>query len=282
MNRPHHIDRRTALAAITAMLTGAGCATTPKPLGDSELPRLRQARFVLLGEVHDNASQHLMRAALLSELLADGRPSCVVFEQMDRAENAAIAAAPRDAESIATAGKLDRRGWQWPLHRPLIDAALGASARIAGGNLRTDEVRAIVRGGTSALPADLRSALADQGWSQEQQAAMEREIDDGHCHALPSSQWPAMALGQRARDAALALSLLDAAAGDGRAVLIAGNGHVRRDLGVPFYLRAAGVPAVQIVSVGYVETAEKAAPYDIVRVTGGVAGRPDPCAAFGT
>lgn len=265
------------LAALLLLL--AACAAPPRALDDAELPRLRRARFVLLGEVHDNAGQHLLRAALLRELLADGKPAGVVFEQMGRAEDAAIAAAPRNAEAIADAGRLDRKGWGWPLHRPIFDAAIDAAAQIAGGNLESAEVRAIVRGGLAAVPGDLRPLLAERGWSAGRQQALEHEIDVGHCHALPASQWPAMALAQRARDAAMAQALLSAAAATGRAVLIAGNGHVRRDLGVPQYLRAAGVPASQIVAIGYLEDADRDAPYDFVQVTPRTP-RDDPCAAF--
>jgi uncharacterized iron-regulated protein len=264
--------------AALALLASA-CAAPPPTLDDSALPRLRGARFILLGEVHDNATQHRLRAALLDRLLADGRPTTVVFEQMARDADAAITAAPRDAEAIADAGRLDRRGWGWPLHKPLVDAALAAPARIVGGNLDIDEVRAIVRAGPSAVPADLRPLLDDPRWGADRQQALEREIDTGHCHALPAPQWPAMALAQRARDAAMAQALLGAAASGGRAVLIAGNGHVRRDLGVPWYLRAAGVPASQIVAIGYLEDADRDAPYDLVRVTE-PAQRDDPCAAF--
>lgn len=267
-----------ALAAVPVLLAAA-CAVPPPALDDSALPRLRAARFILLGEVHDNASQHRLRAALLAELLADGRPTTVVFEQLGRAEDGAITAAPRDAEAIADAGRLDRKGWGWPLHKPLLDAAIAASARIAGGNLEAPQVRAIVRTGLPAVPADLRPLLEGPGWGARRQQALEREIDSGHCHALPASQWPAMALAQRARDAALAQALLSATAAGGRAVLIAGNGHVRLDLGVPHYLRAAGVPAAQTVAVGYLEEDEGDAPYDLVRVTGRMP-RDDPCAAF--
>lgn len=77
----------------------------------------------------------------------------------------------------------------------------------------------------------------------------------------------------------MAQALLRAAGSDGRAVLIAGNGHVRRDLGVPYYLRAAGVRADQIVSIGYLEAPERDAPYDLVKLTDGV-DRGDPCAEF--
>ncbi len=277
MRRLRRSPWRVSLAALA--LLASACATQPPALDDSALPRLRQARFILLGEVHDNAAQHRLRAALLDQLLADGRPTTVVFEQMARAADAAIAAAPRDAEAIADAGRLDRRGWGWPLHKPLIEAALRASARIEGGNLETDEVRAIVRTGPSAVPTDLHPLLADTHWGTDPQQALEREIDAGHCHALPAAQWPAMALAQRARDAAMAQALLDAAASGGRAVLIAGNGHVQLDLGVPRYLRAAGVPASQIVAIGYLEEADRDAPYDLVRVTER-APRADPCAAF--
>jgi len=277
MTRLRHLLWHTL--SVLPILLAAACAIPPPALDDSALPRLRAASFVLLGEVHDNPSHHRLRAALLTELLADGGPTTVVFEQMGRAEDGAIAAAPRDAEAIADAGGLDRKGWGWPLHKPLFDAAIAASARIAGGNLEAAQVRAIVRTGLPAVPADLRPLLEGPGWSARQQQALEREIDQGHCHALPVAQWPAMALAQRARDAALAQALLSAAAAGGRAVLIAGNGHVRRDLGVPHYLRAAGVPAAQIVAFGHLEEDERNAPYDLVRVTGRTP-RDDPCAAF--
>jgi uncharacterized iron-regulated protein len=277
MNRSWSSVRR--IGALISLLLLAGCAAAPRALDEAPQSHLHDARFLLLGEVHDNPQHHLLRAALLTELLADGRPTGVVFEQMSRDADAAIGAAPRNAEAIADAGRLDRTSWRWPAHEPLIDAALGASARLAGGNLERAEVRAIVRDGLSAVPIDLRPMLADPSWGLDQQRALEREIDAGHCHALPATQLPRMALAQRARDAAMARALLSSAAANGRAVLLAGNGHVRLDLGVPRYLRAAGVPAAQIVAVGYLEETGPADVYDLVQVTRGVP-RGDPCAAF--
>lgn len=266
------------LTALTVFAL-TGCTSLPEPLNSDDLPRLRQVQFILLGEVHDNTDQHQMRAALLSKLLADGRPSRVVFEQMGRANDTLIADAPRDAESVATAGQLDRAGWRWPLHKPLIDAALSGRATILGGDLSRDDARAVVRGGTSAIPVDLRTLLDGSHWSPDDQAAVEREIDAGHCGALPPSQFAGMALAQRSRDAALASAMLRAGQANERVILIAGNGHVRRDLGVPRYLMAAGVAGSQIISIGYLEQSDPSAPYDLVRVTS-AASRPDPCAAF--
>ena len=279
MNPSQGLRRRTVLTAALTATSLAGCSNMPPRLNDGELPRLRQMRFLLLGEVHDNAAQHLIRAALLADLLADGRPSRVVFEQLGRGNDALIAAAPRDAESVATAGRLDRAGWRWPLHKPLIDAALAGGAMIVGGDLSRVDARAIVRNGTSAVPVELRTLLNDSYWSSDDQAAIEQEIDAGHCGALPHSQFPGMALAQRSRDAALANAMLQPGRTNERVILIAGNGHVRRDLGVPRYLVAAGVTGSQIISIGYLEQDDLAAPYDLVCITS-AALRADPCAMF--
>jgi uncharacterized iron-regulated protein len=89
-----------------------------------------------------------------------------------------------------------------------------------------------------------------------------------------------MSLAQRSRDAVMAQAMLNARkAGAQRVVLIAGNGHVRRDLAVPLYLQAAGVPASDILSVGYLEATGDVAPYDQVQRTA-AAEREDPCKAL--
>jgi len=262
------------LPLLLASLLLAACATTAPP----------QA-FILLGEVHDNPVHHQARAALLKELLADGRPTTVVFEQLGRAQDLALAesmkAAPRESQGLIEAGKVDQKGWRWPLHQPLFDAALAGGARIVGGNLEREEARRIVREGMAAVPADVAALLARTPWSDARQAALVRSIDEGHCGALPPSMHAGMALAQRARDAAMAQALLNArAAGSQRLVLIAGSGHVRRDLAVPLYLQAAGVPAADIVSRAWLEEkGPDASPYDAVARTP-AAKREDPCAAL--
>jgi uncharacterized iron-regulated protein len=275
----------TAAAIAVAM---AGCAQAPGASTPSAPPLpagLHEARFILLGEVHDNPQHHAWRAQWLRTLLADGRPTRVVFEQLDRNRDAALrdarATTPHDPTAIARAGGLDGKAWRWPLHQPLFDAALAGGADIAGGNLARDTVRAVVRQGLPAVPADLTPLLEAPGWTAALQRATEADIEQGHCGALPASQFAPMALAQRTRDAAMAQAMLAAPAST-RVVLIAGNGHVREDRGVPHHLRAAGVPPAQIRTVGFVEAGDAAAPgtYGLV-VTAPRAERPDPCAAFG-
>jgi uncharacterized iron-regulated protein len=275
-----HAARRAAGAVLAAALAVLqGCAAPPAQAPEALHARLRDTRFVLLGEVHDNPEQHRQRADLLRRLLADGRPTRVVFEQMDRGSDAALAAAAREPEAVADAGRLDRAGWRWPLHRPLVEAALAGGAAVRGGNFDRDLARRLVREGLAAAPADLRTTLETVPWSPAQDGIVRQAIETGHCGMLPAHMVAPMAVVQRGRDAALAQAML--AATEPRVVLIAGNGHVRSDVGVPHYLRAAGVAAGDIAAVGYLEAGDDAqAPlFDLQQVTA-PAPRADPCASF--
>jgi uncharacterized iron-regulated protein len=110
----------------------------------------------------------------------------------------------------------------------------------------------------------------------EWQAAQQREIELGHCGRLPPTLLPGMARAQFARDALMAQTLLhDASRG---AVLLAGNGHVRRDIGVPRWL--AGLAPQRVWSVGFLETPDADAStglFDAVVVTAAASRDADPC-----
>jgi len=293
------------------VVDAGGVRLDPVPL----LKRVRGARYVLLGEVHDNALHHQLRAVLLRLLLSDGVPTTVVFEQIDRQHSTALQdAATRaqadaalhrsavDVEPVIDAGQFARKGWGWPLHRPLFVAALGAGATLAGGNLSRAEATAVVRGGIDAAPADVRGLLdsadsrpAGTGWTSQQQAALLHEVDVGHCGALPAPMLAPMALAQRARDAALALAMVDAMKrlpAGARVVLITGNGHLRADIGVPHYLRVLaerdaepGATPPRVMGIAFVERSGDGTPdgadgtQDEVWFTPRAA-RADPCASF--
>jgi len=282
--KPAEAPRVSSAAASAATASTAAASVAPWPRAFEGLPpTLPSAQYVLLGEVHDNAIQHAQRAAVLKALLADGWPTVVVFEQMDPARDLAIKlqqeATPRDADKVAKAGGLDFKSWGWPLHKPVVQAALDGGAAIVGGGPAPALIRRVVREADAGVPQPIRPMLAAAPLGDAEQRSLEAEIDTGHCRVLPKDRWPVMALAQKVRDATMARAMLDAPPG-ARVVLIAGNGHVRRDWGVPHYLEGEGVPAEKIVSVGWLEgTAEKAGLYDAVRRTA-AAKREDPCVAF--
>jgi uncharacterized iron-regulated protein len=256
---------------------------------------LAQARYRLLGELHDDPAHHAIRARLIGAIAASGARPAVVLEQFDLDHDAALRAAQQagaNAEQLADAGRLDRRGWAWPLHEPIVAQALALHLPLRAGNLPH-----AAGAGPGALVADLNAMaherLAKARWGDAQEHTLRSDIAEGHCGALPPAVVPKLAAAQRERDAAMAQALVDAATADG-AILVAGNGHVRKDLGVPLYLHAPGLPdaSARSVSVGFIEVAydeARAEParklaaehpgFDYLWVTAPVA-RDDPCKAF--
>jgi uncharacterized iron-regulated protein len=262
------------------------CTTSGSPGGWDD--RLRGDAWILLGEVHDNAQQHRLRLAALERAFANGWRPAIVMEQFDRERQADIDRArrerPGDAQHVidvaappdASAGS----GWNWAFYRPFVELALRYNVPLIAANLSNADAARIVRGGYSAVfgEAAIAALGLDVPVADEVQSAQEREIDTGHCHALPPSVWPRMARAQFARDAVMAQALRRGAE-SGSVVLLAGNGHVRRDIGVPRWL---GASEKRVFAVGYLEITDDSTPvsaFDAV-VRTDVADRADPCAEF--
>jgi uncharacterized iron-regulated protein len=248
------------------------------------LRRIEAADIVLLGEVHDNAIDHRLRGALITAF-ATQRPA-VVFEQFaDRDTPIPLPAAGESREQWLDANGFDRKGWKWPMHEPVVDAALAHARSLWGSNMSRDALRAVVLEGQTAAPAPLQELAARAPLDSADRAAMDAELEEGHCNELPESLIPGMRAAQVIRDAAMVRALLLAGAGQGQRPewLIAGNGHVRSDLGVPRILRRVA-PEARVLVVGLLEREENGAlpavsdrrAYDLVIVTPR-AQREDPC-----
>jgi uncharacterized iron-regulated protein len=240
---------------------------------DAVVAGLTAARYVLLGEKHDNPDHHQIQAALLRALLAGGRRPAVAFEMFTADQAPAIARqlarAPRDAAGLAEAVDWKHSGWpDWAYYRPIAQAALDAGVPVIAANLAPATVRAIARGEAGAVPAVLASRYAlDQPMPTAAQARLTAELAESHCGHLPAGRLATMLMAQRTRDAMLTESLIDAD-GDG-GVLIAGVGHVREDHGVPIYLRARA-PGAAIAVVAPLEVQrEWTRPADYAAAFGG-------------
>ncbi len=260
-------------------------AATGAPLGTPELlRRVGAADLVLLGEVHDNAIQHQLRGALLTSF--GSRHPAVVFEQFPET-GAPIPppAAGEERESWLDHNGFDRKSWAWPLHQPVVDAALRWGRSLWGSGVSRESLRSVVRGGEAAAPEHLRPLIEQAPLDSAGRAAIDHELIEGHCGKLPVEMIPGMRAAQEVRDAAMTRALLLAGA-NGPAWLMAGNGHVRRDMGVPRMLRVAA-PGRRVLAVGLLERGENGAPpdeaerrvYDVVIVTPRAV-REDPCAGL--
>lgn len=277
--------RVAAVCLALATVLTACVAVVPRHHWEDQL---RGDAIVLLGEMHDNAEHHRHRLQVLRRALAAGWRPALVMEQFDRQRQADIDRArrekPRDAQHVinlaAQSGGASRGNWNWDFYRPFVELALEYDVPLIAANFSTAEANKVVREGYAAVfDTDSMKALGlGAPIPPELQSAQEREIDIGHCNALPPSTLPAMARGQLARDAVMA-SILGEHASQG-VVLIAGNGHVRRDMGVPRWLGAA--QRARMLTVGYVEPGTASAlvaSFDAVVRTAEVE-RPDPCIEF--
>lgn len=291
---PHNILRLVRLFSLFLIgalaFTTASAADSPVRWSDGDgkaltfaavAERASSTRIVLLGEVHDNPAHHAAQADILRTMVANGRRPAVVMEMIGRARQPAIdgfrAGGSTDAEAFAGAVGWAGSGWpDFAIYRPIIAVALAFDLPIVAGDLDRQQLMAAANGGPGAA---LGSASArwnfDALYAKAERDTHLDALDVGHCHLMPRDRLGPMVDVQIARDASLAVAVLEAAGTADGAVLIAGNGHVRADIGVPKLLAAAGAGPVLTVSLSEAWTAGMA--FDLIGVTAPV-DRPDPCA----
>ena len=202
------------------------------------------ARFVILGERHDNPDHHALQAWVLGAMTAQGRTPAVAFEMIDQGQAPALEAYlndhPNDAGGLGPAVEWEERGWpDWDSYRPIAEAALAADLPILAANPSREETRTVGRQGFGALDADRTAALGlETPLPEAQRDQLLSELREGHCNLMPKDAMGPMANVQRLRDAVMADTLIAGAkAQDRGAVLITGGGHARADRAVPWYLR---------------------------------------------
>lgn len=207
------------------------------------IDRLRSQDIVLLGELHDNAQHHALRAQLIRRIARD--KLSVVAEHLP-----STARVVREGALLADlqAAGFDPQAWSWPLHAPLFDAIRSAGLPLVGGNLPKGFSKQLFSQGASALSAPLGQTYRTATLSEAASQQLDQDLIDGHCGKLPERYIEPMRLVQRATDVSMAQALLDRVP----SLLVAGNGHVRKDYGVPQVLNAT-TPALRVTAVGFVE-----------------------------
>ena len=239
------------------------------------------SKYVIFGEIHDNGVHQRLQHDVFGAMLKAGRSPALALEQIDRKHQAALdavrARGERDAERLADAGRIDRKGWRWPEYKPLVELAVANNLPLLAANFSREDARTLMRTG---LPAPGLPVL-----TPDIQLALEQDIVLGHCGIRPSTPvLTGMIEAQRARDAQMAQTLTSA--GRMGAVLVAGAGHGRRDRGVPSYLPTS--ERDQLLSIAFIEMDADAPSasrrnfedvYDLVWFTPR-AKREDPCKNF--
>jgi uncharacterized iron-regulated protein len=256
-------------------LLAAALAASPVPAAIAQAtPATQAARaaaptVLLLGEVHDNPDGHRARFDLLRKRIDAGWRPAIAMEQFDRERQPDLDRAQQacqDAACVVAMAAPAKAGWNWALYAPVIDLALREHLPLYAANLsRADAGKIVEHGYDRPVPADVLQPQVD-------------EVRAGHCGMLPDDMLAPMATAQVARDVAMAdvvAGALAAHPGTG-VVLIAGNGHVRRDFAVAYWLRERGIASE---SIGFVEDAAEVPHFDRAEVVPAFK-REDPCAKF--
>ncbi|WP_297774467.1 ChaN family lipoprotein [uncultured Roseovarius sp.] len=231
----------------------------------------------ILGEVHDNPAHHAEQAAQVARL----QPAAIVFEMLTEAQAALVTPELRgDAEAMAEALDWAESGWpDFSMYHPIFTAA--PEAVIYGALVPRPVAREVFdTGPVEAFGAEVTRYGLDRDLDPAEQATREAMQMSAHCDALPEDILPGMVAVQRLRDAVLARAVVQAIDETGGPVaVITGNGHARRDWGVPAVL-AEVAPDLDIWVLGQTEDGRPLeGGFDVVK-TAPAAERPDPCAAF--
>ncbi len=219
--------------------------------------RLARARFVLLGENHDNPDHHRLQAELLHQLIDVGRRPAVGFEMLNIDDASAIAkhlaTAPKNAAGLGEAVGWNQRGWpDWTFYQPIAQVALEAGLPIVGMNLRRSTVETLRRDGVAGLERSVvRQLDLDRPVPPNIGRKMADEIRNSHCGYAPEDRLETMLIIQRARDARMADRMITAGRHDGM-VLVVGAGHTRTDYGIPTHLRT-NAREQTLVSLAFLE-----------------------------
>ncbi len=245
------------------------------------------ARWILLGEKHDNAEHHRIQAQVVGAVGERQRRPVLVWEMAEPEHDAVLkAAAPEQVDGLGEAIQWEQRGWpSWPEYQPIAEQALKHGMTMAAGDAPPAVRRNLSKGGS--LDTD---TAAELGWSRDYDDDQRRRLIEllalSHCGMLPEKALPAMADVQRLRDAWIAKVMRNEGAEDG-AILIAGAQHVRRDRGVPWHLLPLGDDILALAAVEVARDVEDPQGYpsfdpeqfDYIWFTARVDEK-DPCEAF--
>ena len=233
--------RRAVTSTLCALALLGGCAQTPPPAAD--LQGLLPTPLLLLGEQHDAAEHQVLQRDTVQQLAARGELAAVVLEMVEQSRS--TRQLPRDASETRVREVLDwsaernDSAWPWAAYGPTVMSAVRAGVPVLGGNLPR---------------ASMRTAMSDSALDEALPApVLQRQRDAiraGHCHLLPDSQIVPMTRIQIARDQTMARTAMEALEPGRTVLLIAGNGHVQRDLGVPRHLPAGQPHRVVIALAG--------------------------------
>ena len=210
---------------LSATLLG-GCAVFDSaPLPARARQALLPADVLLLGEQHDAPEHQALERSTVQWLAGRGALAALVMEMAERGRSTEGLAPDASESAVQSALRWSDAAWPWASYGPVAMAAVRAGVPVLGGNLPR-----------KALNAATEDTALDSRLQPEARQRQQDAVREGHCGLLPEKMLPGMVRVQIARDISLAQTAADAHLPGKVVLLVAGNGHVQRSLGVPLHL----------------------------------------------
>ena len=250
-------------APVLHNLTGAVLQQTTARL-DALLP----ADVLLLGEQHDATAHQQIHGQVIALLAQRGLLGAVALEMADTGATTAALHPSSTELQVQSALKWNDRGWPWKAYGPAVMTAVRAGVPVIGANLPREAMRNVMG------DAKLDNQLPGPALKAQQQL-----IRTGHCDVLPESQITPMTRVQIAKDISMASNIAKVALPGKVVVLLAGSGHVDRQLGVPQHLASTVNTKAVRLRAGDAAPGDSAESFDAVWVTPALPDK-DYCAEF--
>ncbi len=213
--------------------------------GAAMVKALESAKYVFLGEKHDNPDQHRFELWLIRLRLQAKAGSAVVFEMLDDSQSSKLATLKADDSLEQIRAKLEwpEKSWDFAVYGPLFQAAL-QGGKLVPGNIGKAFIGRLYGEGDKALGNDPRFASVATASAPVREHLLD-SIYQAHCQMQSRDTLTPMLTIQLAKDASMASAMTASAP----AMLVAGGEHVRPDTGVPSHLPAGDRVVIQMVEV---------------------------------
>ena len=216
---------------LAALVLAACAASPPSPQPDSgfayrtALAQLLPADVLIVGEQHDVAHHQRLHLAVVQQLAQEHRLGALALEMASAGSSTESLSTLAPESEVQTALHWQNEACPWAAYGPAVMAAVRAGVVVKGANLPANRLRDAMK------DAALDGLLSGPALKGQQQA-----IRLGHCGLLPESQIRPMTRVQIARDISMAQTVTSLVKAGKTVVLLTGNGHAERTLGVPLHL----------------------------------------------
>ena len=211
-------------------------------------------RFVFVGESHDQKPHHEAQAAVIAALSKSGRDVVVGFEMFTRDNQPNLAPWTSGRwtreEFIENSNWKTQWGFDYGLYEPIFNVVRERRLPMVALNVPRDWVRAVGRGGLSALTDEQRKWVPDPYLGNDKHRALFTAMMGGH--PMTGTQGENIYSAQVTWDEGMATSALDYMAGrfsrNAVMVVVAGSGHTMYGQGINYRIhRKTGEPVVNVL-----------------------------------